>query len=412
MLTFQLKADYAIAPTKAKEDATVIEHRRRMLAVFLNRCKSMEQLRHSSVFQRFLDPNSNWNEVLNTSPVIDIPKSILKVAPLDPAASTEAHSYLSIPPSTAKLKGEEDVTFSEAELNAKEYEIVISGGLEKVNRRLVRRFSDMTADLSELGGLYNTFSLEESASLASTIEHIGQAFDGEYISTESLVASLSSCFSEPLGESAQFAAVVRGVLKYRRQKALQQEMTLDLLESKKSSLDALERSEQEAQRIESILQRDLTQSQRISSETTRKFLDQNDDQDNADHEAQASSKSAPSSPLPVTTHRRKISGFKIPGIGKLNTALHGIMDNDPEATRRNKIGKTKEQISHLQSALDVVNTDVTDASESIKKDLERFQATKEEDLRNMVLGYASCLLEWARKNLETWEDAKRETLTI
>jgi sorting nexin-41/42 len=53
-------ADYAAKPTKAKEDAGIIELRKRMLAVFLNRCRKMDQVREDGVWLRFLDPNASW----------------------------------------------------------------------------------------------------------------------------------------------------------------------------------------------------------------------------------------------------------------------------------------------------------------------------------------------------------------
>lgn len=53
-------ADYAAKPTKAKEDRHVIEQRKRMLAVFLNRCRRMKEVMDDSVFWRFVDPNSSW----------------------------------------------------------------------------------------------------------------------------------------------------------------------------------------------------------------------------------------------------------------------------------------------------------------------------------------------------------------
>jgi hypothetical protein len=53
-------ADYAAKPTKAKEDAGVIELRKRMLAVFLNRCRRMKDVLDDGVFWRFLDPNASW----------------------------------------------------------------------------------------------------------------------------------------------------------------------------------------------------------------------------------------------------------------------------------------------------------------------------------------------------------------
>lgn len=53
-------ADYAAKPTKAKEDAGIIELRKRMLAVFLNRCRRMKDVLDDGVFWRFLDPNASW----------------------------------------------------------------------------------------------------------------------------------------------------------------------------------------------------------------------------------------------------------------------------------------------------------------------------------------------------------------
>lgn len=53
-------ADYAANPTNAKQDQQIIDLRKRMLAVFLNRCRRMEQVREDGVLWRFLDPNVSW----------------------------------------------------------------------------------------------------------------------------------------------------------------------------------------------------------------------------------------------------------------------------------------------------------------------------------------------------------------
>lgn len=57
-------ADYMSAPTSAKENVNIIDHRKRMLGVFLNRCARMREIRYDSVFQRFLDPNASWVRLL------------------------------------------------------------------------------------------------------------------------------------------------------------------------------------------------------------------------------------------------------------------------------------------------------------------------------------------------------------
>lgn len=53
-------ADYAAKPTKAKEDTGIIDLRKRMLTVFLNRCRKMKEVREDGVWWRFLDPNASW----------------------------------------------------------------------------------------------------------------------------------------------------------------------------------------------------------------------------------------------------------------------------------------------------------------------------------------------------------------
>src|SRR6201996_3722376 len=53
-------ADYAAKPTRAKEDVGIIELRKRMLAVFLNRCRRMQDVLEDGVWWKFLDPNVSW----------------------------------------------------------------------------------------------------------------------------------------------------------------------------------------------------------------------------------------------------------------------------------------------------------------------------------------------------------------
>ena len=57
-------ADYAAKPRKAKEDTRIIDLRKRMLGVFLNRCRKMKDVVEDGVWWRFLDPNSSWVRLL------------------------------------------------------------------------------------------------------------------------------------------------------------------------------------------------------------------------------------------------------------------------------------------------------------------------------------------------------------
>ncbi|KAJ5880235.1 Sorting nexin-41 [Penicillium subrubescens] len=469
-------ADYAAKPTKAKEDTAIIELRKRMLAVFLNRCRRMKEIREDGLWWRFLDPNVSWNEVLHSHPASSVPKNNLKAPPLDPANPTQAHAWLPVPSSSAKLKHggsgssgsggppsspgdtnegptvpnpgpdvlgrfppesrklseqELDPYFINFEASTRELELLLQGNIERVNRRTLSHLSTLSADLMELGARYNGFSLsEQSPTVAAAIERIGQAADTSYIETEELSTALSASFAEPMRESAQFASVVRNVLRYRVLKRVQEDMTRDELAKKKTLLDSLERSELEAKRIEQYLnrtspqsngprsRRSLSASSAVSSEGGSMADASTDSEFPPTHGESIGSSSPPQSPAYKTpepsqsspVHRKTSSGNFVTNkiFGRISHAIHGFADVDPERTRRDQIGKTKESLIQLEQALEVSQKDTKDASAGVLQDLQRFQKDKEADLRRYMVAYARCHLDWARKNLETWTEAKDE----
>ena len=444
-------ADYAAKPTKAKEDVGIIELRQRMLATFLNRCRRMKEVREDGVWWRFLDPNVSWSEVLHSHPAASIPKNNLKAPPLDPANPTQGHAYLPIPSANAKLRSgsnasasgtpvsspptalassashttpqiqytrfpptsqnlseaELDPYFSTFESSSKDLEILLTGSMEKVNQRLLRHLYSLGDDLMDLGARYNAFSLsEQSASVAHAIEKAGQACDFTYIQSRDLSSGLSAGFAEPMRESAQFAGVVRSVLKYRVLKRVQEEMTRDDLEKKRMTLEQLERSEMEAKRIDEYMSssgvynnpNQPSQQQSQSTSTPTKPAPQQQPQQREEDNASVDSDFPPnissSQHIPADqSHRRATSsgggggggGVANKLFGRLTHAIQGVTDQDPERARRDALGKTKESLSQLEQALEVAQQDVKDASRGVLADLTRFQGCKEGDLRGYMV---------------------------
>lgn len=418
---------------------------------------------------------TNQSEVLHSHPTSSVPKNNLKAPPLDPANPTAAHGWLPVPATSAKLKSaspgtgtspsdyddgpspsvpgpeglarfpptsrklnekELDPYFANFETSTRELELLLQGNIEKVNRRTLSHLSSLSADLMELGARYNGFSLsEQSPTVAAAIERIGQAADTSYIETEELSSSLGANFAEPMRESAQFASVVRSVLRYRVLKRVQEDMTRDELAKKRALLDSLERSEQEAKRIEQYLNRTSPPSgankpQRslsTSSATSAPAGQENDvkpaggedtasiDSDFPPTHGETLGSSPPSQATPrgqdsgaaaTPAHRKSSSGtFAANKIfGRISHAVHGFVDVDPERTRRDQMGKTKEslvQVStlclmqqaavilirvQLEQAIGVAENDVKDASAGVLQDLKRFQNDKETDLRRYMVG--------------------------
>jgi hypothetical protein len=351
------------------------------------------------------------------------------------------------PPDAQNLSEQDlDPYFIHFEASTKELELLLTGPIEKVNRRTLTHLSTLSSDLAELGARFNGFSLSEpSPSLAAAIERVGQAVDSSYLATEELSGSLGASFAEPMRESAQFAGVVRGVLRYRVLKRVQQEMTNDELAKKRALLESLERSETEAKRIESYLTSSGAnniprRSNSSARDSSRRETNQDDtasiDSDFPPTHGDSSSTPSASQGSPeeqsTPVHRKSSSGNFITNriFGRISHAVHGVVDVDPERTRRDAIGKTRESIGQLEQAQQAAAQDVRDASAGILKDLKRFQSEKEDDLKRYMvrclqasytthsrltlrqLAYARSQIEWAKKNKETWEEAKSEVNKI
>lgn len=394
------------------------------------------------------------SEVLSSHPVSSLPKSILKAPPLDPANPTPGHNFLPVPSSTAKLKAAKDnkqapsgtptnptphsalpsaaahtipgpqifgrfppttQDLSEADLDpyfvqfesgSRELETLLQGSMEKVNRRTLSHLAAFAEDMGDLGGKFNGFSLsEQSQTLATAIEKIGQAIDNTYVATVDLNKAMSAQFSEPMRESAQFAGIVRNVLHYRILKRVQEEMTRDELEQKRERLQQLEKSEAEAQRIEQHLQGYSQGGPPRRSTSTNRSLPSRGrrEEDSASIDSDfpsthGESQSPPSAqqgapqqgqepPSPIPTPKKTGGGNFITNkvFGSINHALKGMVDVDPERTRRDQIGRTKESLLQLEQALDVSEKDVKDASAGVLKSLKRFQGEKEDDLKRYMV---------------------------
>lgn len=304
-------------------------------------------------------------------------------------------------------ESELDPYFINFEASTKELELLLQGSIDKVNRRTLEHLSKLSADLAELGARYNGFSLSEpSPSVAAAIERVGQAVDSTYLSTEDLANTFGASFAEPMRESAQFAGVVRSVLRYRVLKRVQQEMTRDQLDQKRGLLDTLERSEQESKRLDQYLtqstanlpQRSASsasaRSERITSPRQSEETQSIDSDFPLTHSETPSSPPSASQGLPTNeatspTHKKTQSGNFVTNkiFGSFRHAVNGFVDSDPERTRRDQMGKTKDSLSQLEQALEVSEKDVKDATQGVMRDLKRFQKEKEDDLNRYMVSF-------------------------
>jgi len=400
----QTIGDYAVKQAKAKEDAAMIARRKRMLQTFLNRVSRHPILSNEHVFHRFLDGEVSWTEILHLPPISQLPSNNLKAPSHNPTDQNASPAYAALPnPSATHALRKPDQRFLDSEVFTNKFAAHLSGPMEKVTRRAMKRWSDYARDHAELGAALNGSSLNETGPLSSAVEKTGQAVDATYMSTTKLIQELEQNWAEPLNEYSQFASIIKKLLVYRHQKHVQYEMTQENLLAKREQLEELEKSEREAQRLEEALGRGRSISNPVTP--TASNDDTAEDEEDGQPIRQSQSAYLPPHPGPNPARRRA------PGMGFLNAlsyTLHGMMDVDPATARRSGISKSRESISLLEDALHLTAQDLKYSSSTIQADLDRFQRQKVADIREMVISMANSHKDWCQKNLEAWEEVKRE----
>lgn len=118
-------------------------------------------------------------------------------------------------------------------------------------------------------------------------------------------------------------------------------MLIDALGSKRDNLSDLERSEQEAQRLDEALSKGLSSTKLLDEPQQEQVNDNTNNEDSPNEQEEM-----PSQSIITDTSSREVKKHKsnLSFLGAISHTLQGMMDVDPEATRRNSIGKTRESI--------------------------------------------------------------------
>lgn len=240
----QSLTDYAVkGQSKAREDATIIARRKRLLEDFLRRLVRHPILGGEHVLHRFLEEDVSWvsyifcssilylcslrlhqSEVLHSPPISLLSKNPLHAPshnptfqPTSPTSPSEApattsyiaHHLLPTPSPSHPLR-QPDQRFMDSEAFTEKFQSHFSGTMEKVNRRVTKRWGERAHDMSELGGIWNGFSLLEQGKLGEAIEKVGRAVDADYLATATLVRYYCPLPSTVLLLTAQYLVTIMG----------------------------------------------------------------------------------------------------------------------------------------------------------------------------------------------------------
>ncbi|WEJ97195.1 Sorting nexin, cytoplasm-to-vacuole targeting pathway/endosomal sorting [Yamadazyma tenuis] len=421
----------------------LIEHRKRLLTSFLNNCLNIRQIRNLEFFSKFLDPNTNWQDEINLISN-QLPKDIYHSNP-ENGLKTDA-VYASLPhfttninmgflntisenskklgKSTGKLingsgggdpensvpttASEDSNSLSpkdsnENDLNSDSIETVNTSHLDDINRKIMDNFIGLANDYTELGTVFNSFSLlladapiirtksqeqgedKDVGKLNIILDKMGQVFDRSYITINALISDLETKFSEPLGEEVQYSTTLRFIQKFQRRKDRQKKMLDSELKEKKATLQGLLKVEEETATIENAINSDPVSKQR------RYQLDQN----------------APNNSY--------ASRFKFPNmnsIKKITQYVSDIMDQNPQETRKHRISDLKTKINTLEKCQDIMLGDISYIADELNKNFKNFHKKQLKVIYDILLCYNGFLVNWAKKNLDIWEEIREEVVKL
>eukprot|EP00834_Sanchytrium_tribonematis_P002647 NODE_86_length_22075_cov_1.190253.p7 type:complete len:360 gc:universal NODE_86_length_22075_cov_1.190253:9761-10840(+) len=269
---------YAAHPNSAKFDPNVIQQRKRLLEKFLNRILAHQVLVEDDGVKQFLDPSA--------APVFEI-------------KGHKKRKSFSIGGQQLKNIDNKFVEYESytTKLNS-HYKL-----LHKLQKKVFRKYMDMTPDDAELGAVYNALALTEqhSPELQTVLQGLGQAVDRCQVSKINLCNDMQILCEEPLQEYKELTDEIKEILDFRIQEQADFESNTDQLSTKWSTLKQLEKVEEEQKRMQDAFQ-------------------------GVERSRPAANKSV---------------------IGNLTEKLNSMIDSDPDATRRHNIAKTKDTIAQV-----------------------------------------------------------------
>lgn len=378
-----------ITSNETNKAIKLVEYRKRMLSVFLNRCLKIDKIAHSMYFQFFLDPQTNFYDFLNLKDNAMFHKtSIYQLSPFDPLGQIENQLYLTLPiPSSSdsylfKEISEEDQlqSFINFETKFLKYEYVLNN-ISKINKHMLKHFTELSNEMSELGSNFNKLSLLQDS---TSIENIGKAFERRNLFLNGLCDSINYEFLDKLIEMKHFSTTVKEMIEYNRKKIIQHKIVEKELFTTRARA---KRFEVEEKRIKKI------------DVQTREALGENyDDSLDApitDNELQTA----------LYTKSKKSLYDNIPGMNKINNIiLKYVNDPNPDETRRTKYYNIKLRLFQLERQYEILNSELEMINNEVLKELIEFHDWFKGELNEITTTYDDSLRTFVNNCKLSWDE--------
>lgn len=409
---------YSYINSKHLNKGRLIEHRKRLLANFLNNCLRIKRIRNLTFFAKFLDPTANWSDEVALIQS-QLPKLIYQLNPENGLKTEEIYSELPLPVSsnalgisllkankfaqkTSQLFGSATSDIVNAatpfrpersdgdEANTEnaglaDGQVLSLSQLDNFNKRIMTNLIALSNDYVELGVALNLMSLgvceptkskiskdtdlEDNTKLDFTFDKVGMAFDRSYLTLNSLMSELEMKFSEPLGEAVQYTSILNSVEKFQEKKIKQKHRIEHELREKR---------------------KELTEKMRLEIEAS------NLNNEEQQHKTQREPKSRGGF-ISTMTSFKKITDY-----------VSTIIDQTPELTRRERIAQLQKRITVQEKCQAIMMEDIAYVTCEVDKNHVAFKQKELAWIYLILRSYNSAFVLWAKKNLEIWEEIKEE----
>jgi hypothetical protein len=297
-----------------------------------------------------------------------ITASITNNLPMAQHQTPNTTSIIPIPSNSYTLKYP-DTEFDESESKVNKSSQQTTLQFERSQKRIIRRLTgkyiryyltllicmliELSNDFSELGSAYNALSLNETNPISTSIEKLGQIIDGSCTTTKHMVKSLEIEFSEYVQDYTQYIYIAKQVLRYRHLKQSQLELIDDTIQSKKSQLRNLVKTEDELHKLKSNEDlppqpKPVAQDHDIDTESIEDgFSAIIKSGGEREEDVYPTSASAPVLRASKNQSKKWSSPRKL--LSAVTDTIQGMIDTDPEQTRKNQINKLKDAIEQVKN---------------------------------------------------------------
>ncbi|GME79779.1 unnamed protein product [Ambrosiozyma monospora] len=374
---------------QANNTLNLIEYRKRMLAVFLNRClHSIEGIIENEFFINFFNPEVNFNDYLFQEHANIAKLNKYRVAVYDPLNNLDNQLYLTLPiPASSNLAMFPEMVneeqFQNLDLVLKKfakYEVILDN-ISKCNKRIIKHYNEVNANMSDMGSCFNKLSLLQDSDF---IEEMGKNFERKLIYSNSLVELINLKFLDKLIELKNFTRTVKELIEFNRKKVLQYKLIEKELYTSRVKLKGYQKQQESINKIDSLIHSKIDD-------------DENSQHNNDNNEAPITDAELQNA-LYISNNKNKTFYGKIPYLKKLNNAIQKYTDNDPDKTRKDKMYQLKLGIYKLERQYELLEVELGRMGLDVKVELTRFHDWFKLQLRALVLTYEAGLQEYLRNN--------------